>query len=179
MMLDHMADESVCELLEVGLGMLARARLGEGLRNSAQSCVQTIVRACFVRLRSLTHEDVERLLDNGRPADEGGKGKATEVKDSSSGANGPDANGVEEKEPGKSLSLEQDRNGVSTIPVTPDRTDWLRFIAFAIYPLWSPYNPRAIESFDSPLESVRSSSYRLDAVVCIGDSEYSFGRRRK
>lgn len=61
-MLDQMADESVCELLEVGLGMLARARLGEGLRNAAQSCVQGLVRACFTRLKSLTQEDVERLL---------------------------------------------------------------------------------------------------------------------
>ncbi|WVQ85543.1 hypothetical protein IAT38_007709 [Cryptococcus sp. DSM 104549] len=61
-MLDHMGDESVCELLEVGLGMLARARLGEGLRNTAQSCVQAIVRACFKRLKTLKPEDVERLL---------------------------------------------------------------------------------------------------------------------
>jgi brefeldin A-resistance guanine nucleotide exchange factor 1 len=61
-MLDQMADESVCELLEVGLGMLARARLGEGLRNAAQNCVQGLVRACFTRLKSLRKEDVERLL---------------------------------------------------------------------------------------------------------------------
>ncbi|WWC66365.1 uncharacterized protein I206_100266 [Kwoniella pini CBS 10737] len=61
-MLDHMGDESVCELLEVGLGMLARARLGEGVRNSAQTTVQGITRACFVRLKSLRPEDVERLL---------------------------------------------------------------------------------------------------------------------
>lgn len=61
-MLDQMADESVCELLEVGLGMLARARLGEGLRNAAQSCVQGLVRACFTRLKGLRQEDVERLL---------------------------------------------------------------------------------------------------------------------
>lgn len=62
-MLDQMADESVCELLEVGLGMLARARLGEGLRNAAQSCVQAVVRACFTRLKSLKKEDVDKLLD--------------------------------------------------------------------------------------------------------------------
>lgn len=61
-MLDQMADESVCELLEVGLGMLARARLGEGLRNAAQGCVQNIVRSCFARLKTLTKEDVDRLL---------------------------------------------------------------------------------------------------------------------
>jgi brefeldin A-resistance guanine nucleotide exchange factor 1 len=61
-MLDQMADESVCELLEVGLGMLARARLGEGLRTAAQSCVQGIVRACFARLKTLTKDDVDRLL---------------------------------------------------------------------------------------------------------------------
>jgi len=61
-MLDQMADESVCELLEVGLGMLARARLGEGLRTAAQNCVQGIVRACFARLKTLTKDDVDRLL---------------------------------------------------------------------------------------------------------------------
>jgi brefeldin A-resistance guanine nucleotide exchange factor 1 len=61
-MLDQMADESVCELLEVGLGMLARARLGDGLRTAAQSCVQGIVRACFARLKILTKDDVDRLM---------------------------------------------------------------------------------------------------------------------
>lgn len=65
-MLDQMADESVCELLEVGLGMLARARLGEGLRTAAQSCVQGIVRACFARLKTLTKDDVDRLLASGK-----------------------------------------------------------------------------------------------------------------
>lgn len=62
-MLDQMADESVCELLEVGLGMLARVRLGEGLRNAAQSSVQAIVRACFARLKGLKKDDVDRLLN--------------------------------------------------------------------------------------------------------------------
>ena len=65
-MLDQMADESVCELLEVGLGMLARARLGEGLRTAAQSCVQGIVRSCFARLKTLTKDDVDRLLASGK-----------------------------------------------------------------------------------------------------------------
>jgi brefeldin A-resistance guanine nucleotide exchange factor 1 len=68
-MLEQMGDESVCELLEVGLGMLARARLSEGLRNTAQSCVQVIVRACFTRLKHQTPEDVERLLKAGREAE--------------------------------------------------------------------------------------------------------------
>ena len=68
-----MGDESVCELLEVGLGMLARARLGEGLRNTAQSCVQAIVRAAFTRLKGLTPEGVERLIDARRPLDKKGK----------------------------------------------------------------------------------------------------------
>jgi brefeldin A-resistance guanine nucleotide exchange factor 1 len=62
-MLDHMGDESVCELLEVGLGMGARGRLGEGLRNSAQSCVQAIVRVCFVRLRTLSPEE-DKVVDS-------------------------------------------------------------------------------------------------------------------
>lgn len=69
-MLEHMSDESVCELLEVGLGMLARARLSEGLRNTAQSCVQVIVRACFTRLKELTPEDVEALLAAARQAED-------------------------------------------------------------------------------------------------------------
>lgn len=64
-----MGDESVCELLEVGLGMLARARLSESLRNTAQSCVQVIVRAAFRRLKTLTKEDVERLLEGAREAE--------------------------------------------------------------------------------------------------------------
>lgn len=68
-MLDHMGDESVCELLEVGLGMLARARLSEGLRSTAQSCVQTIVRAAFKRLKTLTPEDVEKLLQAAKEAE--------------------------------------------------------------------------------------------------------------
>jgi brefeldin A-resistance guanine nucleotide exchange factor 1 len=68
-MLDHMGDESVCELLEVGLGMLARARLSEGLRSTAQSCVQTIVRAAFKRLKELTPEDVEKLLRAAKDAE--------------------------------------------------------------------------------------------------------------
>lgn len=67
-LLDHMGDESVCELLEVGLGMLARGRLSDGLRSSAQLCVQAITRAAFVRLRSLSAEDVEAAL-NSRNAD--------------------------------------------------------------------------------------------------------------
>lgn len=65
-MLDQMADESVCELLEVGLGMLGKARLGEGLRNAAQSGVQGIVRACFARLKTLTKADVDRLMTSAR-----------------------------------------------------------------------------------------------------------------
>ncbi len=75
-MLDQMGDESVCELLEVGLGMGARGRLGEGLRNTAQSCVQTIVRACFGRLRILKPEDVERQLKAVNNSGSGGNEKA-------------------------------------------------------------------------------------------------------
>jgi hypothetical protein len=74
-MLDQMGDESVCELLEVGLGMLARARLSEGLRNTAQNCVQTIVRAAFRRLKTLTPEDVERLLEAAKKAEEEREGR--------------------------------------------------------------------------------------------------------
>ncbi|ORX34283.1 putative golgi-specific brefeldin a-resistance guanine nucleotide exchange factor 1 [Kockovaella imperatae] len=61
-LLDHMGDESVCELLEVGLGMLARARLSDGLRNAAQSCVQTLTRTVFMRLKHLAPEQVDELL---------------------------------------------------------------------------------------------------------------------
>jgi brefeldin A-resistance guanine nucleotide exchange factor 1 len=74
-MLEQMGDESVCELLEVGLGMLARARLSEGLRNTAQSCVQVIVRACFTRLKHQTPEGVEKLLKAGREAEVKAKDK--------------------------------------------------------------------------------------------------------
>jgi brefeldin A-resistance guanine nucleotide exchange factor 1 len=69
-LLDNMNDEGVCELLEVGLGMLARGRLSEGLRSSAQMCVQAITRACFLRLRALRGEDVEIAL---RAAEESSK----------------------------------------------------------------------------------------------------------
>jgi brefeldin A-resistance guanine nucleotide exchange factor 1 len=61
-LIDHIGDEGVCELLEVGLGMLARGRLSDGLRGTAQICVQAITRACFLRLRTLSPEDVERAL---------------------------------------------------------------------------------------------------------------------
>lgn len=44
-------DEGVCEILEVGLGMGGRARLGEGLRRTAQSAVGAIVKAGFGRLK--------------------------------------------------------------------------------------------------------------------------------
>ncbi|BEJ15721.1 hypothetical protein CspHIS471_0503260 [Cutaneotrichosporon sp. HIS471] len=63
-LIDHIGDEGVCELLEVGLGMLARGRLSDGLRATAQLCVQAITRACFLRLRTLNPEDVERALRN-------------------------------------------------------------------------------------------------------------------
>lgn len=73
--MDHMGDESVCELLEVGLGMLARARLTEGLRNSAGVCVQAVVRAVFTRLKTLTPEGVEKLVQASKEIEE--KEKAT------------------------------------------------------------------------------------------------------
>lgn len=44
-------DEGVCEILEVGLGMGGRARLGEGLRRTAQTTVGAIVKAGFGRLK--------------------------------------------------------------------------------------------------------------------------------
>lgn len=44
-------DEGVCEILEVGLGMGGRARLGEGLRRTAQTTVGAIVKAGFDRLK--------------------------------------------------------------------------------------------------------------------------------
>ena len=91
-----MGDESVCELLEVGLGMLARARLTDGLRNSAQSCVQVITRESFMRLRGLTPEHVDQLLEAARKAEEGrkkGKAKKAGVKVNGNGSvpTSPDA----------------------------------------------------------------------------------------
>ena len=67
--LDHMGDESVCELLEVGLGMLARARLSDGLRNAAQSCVQALTRTCFLRLRDLGADQVAELIAGAKKLD--------------------------------------------------------------------------------------------------------------
>ncbi len=48
-----LTDEGVCEMLEVGLGMGGRARLAEGLRRTAQTTVQAIVKAGFVRLKGI------------------------------------------------------------------------------------------------------------------------------
>ena len=70
-----MGDESVCELLEVGLGMLARARLTEGLRNSAGVCVQAVVRAVFIRLKGMTPESVEKLVKASREIEDKEKAK--------------------------------------------------------------------------------------------------------
>jgi brefeldin A-resistance guanine nucleotide exchange factor 1 len=75
-LLDHMSDESVCELLEVGLGMLARARLTEGLRNAAGICVGSITRQVFGRLKGLNKEDVEKLI---KAMAEDDKEKVTQV----------------------------------------------------------------------------------------------------
>ena len=91
-MLDQMGDESVCELLEVGLGMLARARLGEGLRNTAQNCVQTLVRASFGRLRRTTPEQMEKLLEAGRVS-----GVETKIDTNKDASAGQDADKVSDK----------------------------------------------------------------------------------
>ncbi|ORY28981.1 hypothetical protein BCR39DRAFT_467884 [Naematelia encephala] len=91
-MLDHMGDESVCELLEVGLGMLARARLGESLRNTAQSCVQAIVRTAFRRLRTLTSGDVERLLEAGKRVEDKARKREEEKQKSNGEAGAVDLN---------------------------------------------------------------------------------------
>ena len=116
MMLDQMGDESACELLEVGLGMLARARLSDGLRNSAQSCVQAITRACFARLKILAPADVERLLEAARV--EEAKVTVREVDvvtatDQITVGENPIANGVDHPEPteGK-FSIVQPRSKV-------------------------------------------------------------------
>ena len=79
-LLDHMGDESVCELLEVGLGMLARARLGDGLRNAAQSCVQTLTRRVFVRLKTLGPEQVDELLSAAKRLDKERQARREEKK---------------------------------------------------------------------------------------------------
>ncbi len=113
-MLDHTGDESVCELLEVGLGMLARARLSEGLRNTAQSSVQGIVRACFLRLRGLTPGNVERLLDAGRGDQTEPKVKPKEEKEKERGKdkkNGLKEKGKENGDVEKFVKLESDTDG--------------------------------------------------------------------
>lgn len=76
-LMDHIGDEGVCELLEVGLGMLARGRLSDSLRSTAQLCVQAITRTAFYRLGCLRPEDVELALSNRVAAD-----KADKIKES-------------------------------------------------------------------------------------------------
>jgi brefeldin A-resistance guanine nucleotide exchange factor 1 len=126
-MLDQMADESVCELLEVGLGMLARARLGEGLRNAAQNCVQAIVRACFERLKSLTTEDVERLMSVKENGDVEGKVHVEpngEKRDGGEGS-GP---GEDEEKTKSPLSAADNKGGLSVLSAT----EWIRQSYFFI-----------------------------------------------
>lgn len=94
--LDNMGDESVCELLEVGLGMLARARLSEGLRNSAQACVQVITRAVFTRLRTMSPETIQQLQ-----TESPGEEEAATASAGSGGVNGNELNA------GMALSAEE------------------------------------------------------------------------
>ena len=98
-----MSDESVCELLEVGLGMLARARLTEGLRNAAGLCVAAITRQVFNRLKTLDKDDVDKLIKS-MGDDEKEK---TQVKVPASGAEEVDK---EQKEELNEVTLEESKS---------------------------------------------------------------------
>ncbi|KAK8865894.1 hypothetical protein IAR55_001042 [Kwoniella newhampshirensis] len=158
-LLDQMGDESVCELLEVGLGMLARARLGEGVRNSAQSCVQDIVRAGFRRLKSLTTDDVERLLsDNKEMTKTGEKVQAKTVAEVQ-----PDIDGTAEdkQQEGKEKGV-----GTSTSGQTEVHT-----------PMFTPYGlPTILEllrvliALLNPSDQAHTDSMRLSALAILNSA---------
>ena len=161
-MLEHMGDESVCELLEVGLGMLARARLGEGLRNTAQSCVQAIVRTCFTRLRGLTPEDVERLLEESRASEK------KETKENGVGRSEADGQ--------HTISLDQlpDGDGDSYRSEN-DYSDWLNItVEDPTPPLFTPYGlPTVLEllrvliALLNPSDQAHTDSMRLSALAIL------------
>ncbi|KAJ9122553.1 hypothetical protein QFC22_001982 [Naganishia vaughanmartiniae] len=75
-------DEGVCEILEVGLGMGGRARLGEGLRRTAQNTVGAIVKAGFGRLK---------LMDPKIVLGEGNQISSIQTEEKSIGTQGGDA----------------------------------------------------------------------------------------
>jgi hypothetical protein len=75
-------DEGVCEILEVGLGMGGRARLGEGLRRTAQNTVGAIVKAGFGRLK---------LMDPNIVLGEGNQMNSIQTEEKSIGTQGGDA----------------------------------------------------------------------------------------
>lgn len=150
-----MSDESVCELLEVGLGMLARARLGEGLRGMAQGCVQGIVRAAFGRLRGLTQEDVDGLLEAGRNASR--RGSKASVKKDEEGA-GPEQ--------------EQEEDDDERMPYFYSISSFAKLTGLA--PLFTPYGlPTILEllrvliALLNPSDQAHTDSMRLSALAIL------------
>ncbi|EIW72629.1 hypothetical protein TREMEDRAFT_41874 [Tremella mesenterica DSM 1558] len=152
-MLDQMGDESVCELLEVGLGMLARARLGEGLRNTAQSCVQTLVKGCFTRLRRMSPEDMQRLMQAGTVVTVETK-IGPKVKEQSPVVDASEGSGLDEK------TIEGDLK--SSKPIEPSR------------PPFSPHGlPTILEllrvliALLNPSDQAHTDSMRLSALAIL------------
>ncbi|OCF55504.1 Sec7 domain-containing protein [Kwoniella mangroviensis CBS 10435] len=179
-MLDHMGDESVCELLEVGLGMLARSRLGEGVRNSAQASVQGITRVCFVRLKVLRPEDVERLLG----ANEGVQPKKVineesqeQVNEEKSPAEEKDQVGNVEPEKEKEIveSREGDTSKEEEKKAVEEKKEPADKIAVELTPsLFTPYGlPTILEllrvliALLNPNDQAHTDSMRLSALAIL------------
>jgi brefeldin A-resistance guanine nucleotide exchange factor 1 len=125
--LDHMSDESVCELLEAGLALLARARLGEGIRNMAQSCVQGIVRAAFGKLNSTTKEDVERLFEAVKEEEsktmEVEEAESAEIHLSDDSSKIGQAEGTQDTAAGIAAKLSEVMNGAADVNATSAEDD--------------------------------------------------------
>ena len=154
-LLDHMGDESVCELLEVGLGMLARARLSEGLRNSAQNCVQSITRAAFGRLKTLTKEDVDNLLAASKEAEEKQTKEIGENEDQGGKTDHPESH-----------------DGRSDVDMTLPNMSRCNS---TIHAIWSPHDPRATASPHCAAQPFRPSTHRFDASLRPGGYQHCFG----
>ena len=165
-LLDHMADESVCELLEVGLGMLARARLTDGLRNTAQTCVQSITRACFTRLKNLTPEDVDRLISASKAVEEENKVKEKEREDKIKAQEAAQAENPEESK----LESEAAKDAVSATMVGEKGLD----AEPEIIPSFTPYGlPTILEllrvliALLDPTDQTHTDSMRSSALAIL------------
>jgi len=179
-LLDHMSDEGVCELLEVGLGMLARGRLSEGLRSSAQMCVQAITRTCFVRLRALRPEDVEIAL-GARAADDKTKDnkvhvpaerKVSEEKKSEDGGEKEKAEGEGKEEETKVEESKDEGEKPATPEATPAPAEGKE--GEPVPPQFVPYGlPTMLEllrvliALLNPTDQAHTDSMRMSALAVL------------